>query len=101
MEKEGDFEWMIKVSRNCDKNIKKIHNCLRNQSLEDLMYDTEKRINGKYQNLYHGITPTRLKSIDESKKKWNIMVTMYNTEWEQQPWYKKLFTKKRKYKSYE
>lgn len=97
----SDFDWMVKVSKQSDKNIRKINNCLKNQSLEELMYDTEKRINSKYQNLYTYATPSRLRSIDISKQKWNIMVVMYQIEWENLPWYKKLFNKRKNYKMYE
>jgi prolyl oligopeptidase PreP (S9A serine peptidase family) len=101
----GDFDWMIGISKRVDKYIQQINNRLRaGESLDDMMYDTRKSIDRKYQNYYHyhnyGVYNTNtLQSINTSKEKYNIMVDMYNQEFEQKPWYIRLIRRKNRKKT--
>ncbi len=109
--KENEFTWMVEQSKYIDKHLKKIHNGLRNNTLEELIHHNDDSINKRYRQLYnfsvHYMSPSRRpdtddeyritnlnKNIHNSKVKHNILMIMYDEQYNNLPWFKRMFKKR-------
>jgi hypothetical protein len=82
----NEFDWMVVHSKEVDRHIKKIENGLRGCTLDDLINQCEQSIN------------TRTRLIKQSSKlvRYNMLMSMYEEEYKQIPFFKRIFTPKRK-----
>ena len=116
--KENEFTWMVEQSRSIDKHLRKIHNGLRNNSLEQLISQSDSNMDRRYQRRYSvGCSDPRLepiwtqhqlitltnidKNLHNGKVRHNLLMRMYDEQYNNLPWFKKLFTKRIKSGYYE
>lgn len=121
-EKEDEFTWMIEQSKGIDMHMKKIHNGLRNNTLEELIHMSDLEItrssmDKRYRQRYNvmnqyprlpgsGWSPESSlinvdKNLHNGRIRHNILMRMYDEEREKLPFFKKLFTKRIKSDYYE
>lgn len=119
--KVDGFTWMVDQSKSIDKHLKKIHNGLCNNTLEELIRVSDNNMNKRYRQRYnfledynprlHNETlrdnwrPSHMINLDTNlhngRVRHNILMRMYDEKYNNLPFFKKLFTKKIKSDYYE
>jgi hypothetical protein len=113
---ENEFTWMVEQSKGIDKHLKKIHNGLRNNTLEELIIQSDQTMNKRYQQRYN-ITNGDIrfqygwdlqaslinvdKNLHNGRIRHNILMRMYDEQYNKLPWIKRVFTKRIKSDYYE
>ncbi len=116
--KENEFTWMVEQSRSIDKHLKKIHNGMRSNSLEQLIKQSDHNMDKRYRQRYNTIcsdprlepiwnqhqihTLTNIdKNLHNGRVRHNLLMRIYDEEYNNLPWFKRLFTKRIKSDYYE
>lgn len=119
--KENEFTWMVEQSKGIDKHLKKIHNGLRSNSLEELIRQSDNNMNKRYRQRYNFLEdynprfhhetlrdnwrPSHMINIDKNlhngRIRHNILMMMYDEQYNNLPYFKRLFTKRIKSDYYE
>ena len=99
---QNEFTWMVGITNKVDAHLKTIENRLKTSTIQTVLNEINMSIDSKYRRLqYYSATTNLLDSIKTSKEKYNLVVDIYNNEWDKKPWYQKLLKKKEKLKKYE
>ena len=114
--KENEFTWMVIQSKGIDKHLKKIHNGLRNNTLEELIRMSDNNMDNRYRqrnNLLNydprlappyevnGTLTNIDKKLHYGRVRHNILMRMYDEKYNNLPYFKRLFTKRIKSDYYE
>ena len=119
--KENEFTWMVEQSRGIDKHLKKIHNGLRSNTLEELIGQSDRNMDKRYRQRYNfsehydprlhdgghrdNWRPSYMINVDKNlhngRVRHNILMMMYDEQYNNLSFLKRLFTKRIKSDYYE
>ena len=99
---QNEFTWMLGITNKVDTHLKTIENRLKTDTIQNVLNSINMSIDSKYRRLQYTTPSTSLlDSIKTSKEKYNLVVDIYNNEWDKKPWYQKLLKKKEKLKKFD
>jgi hypothetical protein len=114
--KKNEFTWMVEHSKGIDKHMGKIHNGLRNDTLEELIRKSDNNMDKRYRQLYNtcrsnvreqnpwekeSMLINLDKNLHNGRIRHNLLMSMYEQKFNELPFYKRWFTKKIKSDYYE